>query len=125
MKLTTLLFLISGITMAIIHGIALELSLYWVYQPLDIPMHFLGGAVSALLVFTLRDLGIPGASYVASSLTRTMIFVILVMLSWEGFEVVFDIMVEGNYLTDTVIDLVMGFLGGMVGYLVASRIQMI
>lgn len=123
MKLTTLLFLISGITMAVIHGIAMELSLYWVYPPLDIPMHFLGGAVSALLVFTLRDISLPGASYIASSFFNTMVFVVLVMFGWEGFEFVFKTSVHANYLIDTCIDLVMGFIGGVTGYLVGSRVQ--
>lgn len=109
--------------MATVHIISLQLYLYWRLWWLDIPMHLLGGAVASLGVFAFRDLSIPGFSQVATKLSYVMIFVVIVMLSWEAFEIWAGIPIQDDYLVDTVIDIVMGFIGGLVGYLVATNID--
>lgn len=109
--------------MAIVHLIALQLYLYWRFWWLDIPMHVLGGAVAAFGVFAFRDLSLPGFGLLAKRLCLVMLFVVLVMIAWEVFEVWAGIPIQDDYVLDTSIDLTMGFIGGLLGYVVARNLD--
>ncbi len=105
------------------HYLALELHLYWLYLWLDIPMHFLGGVTVALGYLTFLGL-FSNLADKNFTFTRTITFVLLVATSWEIFEVVIGIpFEEGNYVGDTTLDLIMGALGGLVGYFVGRRVS--
>ena len=122
LKLPTVFFLISFLILAVIHIIALQLSLYWAFSWFDIPMHFFGGAVVALGIFTLNDLKImvPDRWLYA---VPVVLLVIIVAMTWEVYELLIGISVESNYAIDTFTDLCMGTLGGLVGYSIGTNIK--
>jgi len=122
LKLPTIFFLISFSLLAVIHIIASELFLYWRFFWFDIPMHFFGGAVVALGIFTLYDLKIIVKR---RHLKRVplLVLVFVVALSWEVYELLVGISIEANYVADTLIDLSMGLLGGLVGYSIGSSLN--
>lgn len=122
-KTTTIVFLIALSTLAGIHLLALQLFLYWRYLWLDIPVHALGGAVVALGVFAARDLRLPAASHFSKRPVTVMYCVVAVMVVWEFFQLWAGKPMIDNYMYDTALDLVMGFLGGMLGYYIAFNLD--
>jgi hypothetical protein len=111
----TKLLLITFATLAALHILAIELSLYWHFWWFDIPMHFFGGVIVALGLYVLRDLRVP----LPSLLYRRVPFlcaVLAVALSWEAFELFAGIPIESDFVVDTVTDLVMGVTGGLLGF---------
>lgn len=108
--------------MAVTHYLAIELFLYWRYPWFDIPMHFLGGCVVALGYLSARDFipKLPSRWFVFVS---TIFFVFSIALLWEAFELVAGITMQDGYVVDTMIDVILGLLGGTVGYFVGSRIK--
>ncbi len=111
----TKLLLITFATLAALHILAIELSLYWHFWWFDIPMHFFGGTIVALGFYTLRDLrfSLPQAFF---RMVPFMLGVLTIALIWEGFELWAGVPVEPDFLLDTGIDLVMGLFGGFLGY---------
>lgn len=115
------LLLIATSILASVHILALELSLYYVVPYLDVPMHFLGGVIVALMVsaFIAIELPLPKKlgqfPYIIGA-------VLVVGLSWEIFEILAGIGIEANYLTDTSLDIVMDTIGGISGYFVAKQL---
>ena len=122
MKTNVMLLLIASSVLALIHIISLELFLYWRFFWLDVPIHALGGAVAALGVFALYDLGFP-ASKRYLKLIPVLAFVLIVAFMWEIYELKIGIIIEDDYEIDTIIDLGMGLLGGFIGYIVGNRMQ--
>ena len=121
-KTTTIVFFITATVMAVTHYLAIELYLYWRYPWFDIPMHFIGGSVVALGYLTARDF-IPKLPHRLFAFVPTMIFVFSIALLWELFELVAGITMQNGYVIDTVTDVILGLLGGTVGYFVGSRIK--
>jgi hypothetical protein len=116
-KSTTVIFLLAALSLMVAHLLALEFSLYWRYLWLDMPMHILGGMVAALGYLSARDL-LPFLPLRYFSLLMTLIFVLLVAVTWEVFEVQIGVIFEeAHYVLDTVIDLCLGLCGGAIGYL--------
>lgn len=122
LKLPTVFFLISFSFLAGIHIIALQLFLYWKFQWLDIPMHFLGGIVVALGLFTLHDLKLVIKKR-HLQIFPIVLLVLTVAMLWEVYELLIGIPIESNYVVDTLTDLSMGLLGGLVGYGIGSSIK--
>lgn len=122
-KTNTMLFLLALSTLAVVHIVSLKLYLYWYYLWLDVPVHFLGGICVSLGLFSFAELHVPGAQWATRSLWRALCFVVLVMIAWEVFEVWAGVPMQANYLGDTTLDLIMGFLGGLTGYGIAKRMQ--
>ncbi|MEM9336432.1 MAG: hypothetical protein AAGA35_01080 [Patescibacteria group bacterium] len=119
-QLATIYFLIAGSILAVVHIIALELFLYWHFLWLDIPVHLLGGCVAGLGLYVLRDLRIIPALY-CFKLWQILGFVIIVAGLWELFELfIVGREIEENFIQDTIIDLIMGFLGGWIAYYVGE-----
>lgn len=123
LKLTTIFFVLSLAVLAMVHAISIHFYLYWKFIWIDIPIHFFGGAVVALGVFTAKDFirTIPDRFlYVVP----VMAAVIIVALLWELFEIAIGIPItEPGYALDTMIDLVVGALGGFIGFLVGHSIR--
>ncbi len=114
-SLRTRIFLLTFATLAAVHGVATATALYWHFWWFDMPMHFFGGSIVALGLFTLADLSFPLPRW----LFRTVPFlfvVLLIALVWEFFELWAGIPVEPDYLLDTGIDLTLGLAGGLLGY---------
>ncbi len=125
MQLTIVLFLIASSILAVVHIISLKLSLYWFFLWLDLPVHMLGGAVIALGVFTLYALRVPlPKRWLCMSCVVSFVFIIALL--WEVYEIRIGIIVfEEDYIIDTLTDLLMGTIGGFIGYYVGSRMQTI
>lgn len=121
LQLPTIFFLITAFVWAGIHYLATQLFLYWQFIWFDIPMHFLGGVVVALGVFTLRDLRIIPNGWL--HLVSVLAFVLCMALVWEVFEFMIGTPVEDSFYIDTAIDLLMGLSGGYLGYAVGKLLR--
>ncbi len=122
-KQNTALFLIAATVLAVVHFLALEFFLYWRFLWLDLPVHALGGAVVALGYQSVRDFRsrLPERWF---ALVPTLCFVFFVAILWELFEAAAGLSVGNADLAfDTASDLLLGLLGVLIGYFVASRIQ--
>lgn len=122
LKLPTVFFLISFSFLAGIHIIALQLFLYWKFQWFDIPMHFLGGIVVALGLFTLHDLKLVIKKR-HLQIFPIVLLVFAVAMLWEVYELLIGIPIESNYVADTLTDLCVGLLGGLIGYGIGTSIK--
>lgn len=116
MNLRITLLLSTLITIAVVHTVSIEFYLYWKYLWLDIPMHILGGVACALGFSTLPYFGLKHASRY-TSMMWTILFTLCVGVVWEIFEFSAGIsQSEPGFLIDTVLDLTMDVIGGIVGY---------
>ena len=122
-KTNTVVFVVSLTVLAVCHYLSLHFYLYWIYPWLDIPMHGVGGSVVALGWYAARDFSdhLPERTL---GLWSTLAVVLAVALAWEAYEVLIGISIdEPGYWSDTVADLLIGLLGGLVGYQVARRLR--
>ncbi len=120
-QITTTFFLIAFSMLAVLHQIALTLSLYWHFWWFDIAMHLFGGVVVALGLFTLADLRIIKSSLL--TLSKIVFFVLLTAVAWEVFEYFAGVPIEDTFVSDTVLDMLMGLCGAVVGYYVGSSLR--
>lgn len=117
------IFATSVFVMGIVHVIALELSLYWRYDWLDIPMHILGGFSVAFGFYTLceRKIFIQRRHV---TLFPLLFLVLIVGLLWEVFEIWAGIpLLEDDFETDIAYDLIMDIAGGFLGWVVAKSLN--
>lgn len=121
LQLTTILFLIAFSTLAVIHLVALKLSLYWYFFWFDIPMHVFGGAIIALGFFTLRDLKLFPNKHL--TFVKVLLLVFCVALMWEAFEFFAGVPIIDDFVVDTLTDMSMGLLGGALGYSIGTRLR--
>lgn len=102
--------LVLSLLVAVLQQWAIADYLYWRYEWFDIIMHYLGGlTVGVFLVALLRKFR-PRAF---------AILFVLVVVSLEVFEYMFGLPREANYVSDTLLDLVMDVLGGSAAYTAA------
>lgn len=123
MRTIFLLLLLSVVTLAFVHISALQFYLYWQYVWLDVPVHFLGGAVVTFLFFSLVDLGVRLPTW-CQKVVPVLIMVFLVGVAWELYELLIGIVMRDNYVFDTTLDLVMDVCGGYVGFIISRRARM-
>jgi len=124
LKANTVVFLVALSVLAGVHYIALELFLYWRYLWLDVPVHLVGGSVVALGLFVAAELKLPFISKWKNNFLLVMAFVVVVMIGWELFEIWAGVPTfEPQYRVDTIMDLIMGFLGGVTGFFVGKRLE--
>lgn len=115
------LFFTALAFLASIHYLAMSWSLYWIYPWFDIPIHAIGGAVVALgsqSSFFGRLFPLETRTFI-----RCIALVMAVGISWEVFEWQVGIIDSLVYLFDTGLDLCMDFLGGVLGYVIASVLR--
>lgn len=124
LQLTTIFFVIALSVLAGLHYLALEFFLYWHYTWLDIPMHLLGGIVAALAVFTLYDFKI--------CIPRRLLHVfpvwllsLVVILAWEVFKLYAGKEIDEDFVIDTIVDVVVGSLGSIIGFFIAKSLRQI
>ena len=124
MSILVILFLSTISTLAIIHFVALEFYLYWMYFWFDMLMHFLGGISVAFGVSTLPffNINIPQRF---NNLGTYILVVLIVGILWEVFELANGISIVGddNFVLDTFTDLLFGIIGGTFGYYIVTRIK--
>ena len=125
MKTLLIFFFSSLITVALAHLVAIHFYLYWTYRWIDNPIHALGGVTVALGVSILPFLGVTILEKFPPFWT-TFLCVLFVGVVWEIFEITTGIMVfEPGYVTDTVSDLLMDCIGGVIGYYVVQSVKKI
>jgi len=122
MRTIFLLLFLATVTLAFVHFAALEFFLYWQYVWLDVPVHFLGGTIVALLFLALLDLGLPCPSW-CQKLIPVLVLVLIVGVLWEVYELLIGIIIRDNYVFDTTLDLIMDVCGGYVGYVVGNKVR--
>jgi hypothetical protein len=124
MQTRLVLLLSTLLTIAIVHGVALEFFLYWKYLWLDIPMHLLGGVCVAFgySVLPFFRINLP-PKY--RTFAWYLAFVFAVGVIWEIFEFVngLSVIAGENIFTDTAGDLFNDLIGGCIGYAIQKRIQ--
>jgi hypothetical protein len=104
--------LILSAALAALNLLAFEYFLYWRYEWFDVFMHLLGGAtIGAFLV------GLLGRY--RPFLYLAVFFV--VVISWEILEYTFGIPRKDNYIFDTALDLLIGFIGTLMTYALARK----
>lgn len=124
LQLTTIIFLVAFTVLAGIHTLASHLYLYWKYGWLDIPVHFLGGIVVTLGLFTLRDLHLfPNKFLKFMPVLACVLSIALVWEVWEYLSNLTDTSILKDYIIDTVTDLCMGLTGGALGYFIGNNLR--
>lgn len=107
------------IILFIFNNFAADFSLYWIYRWLDLPMHFIGGALIswlAYIAFALwrSDYNIPWIYAIIFSFGLGFI--------WEVMEFYFKVaQLIPDYMLDSTKDILMDMIGGLVVYAVWDR----
>lgn len=125
------------IAVLVVHAVAIGMDWYHAVKWFDIPMHFLGGYVIALLALAtwgwirarvdIRQKSSPRAAHARLLLEGIFVlgFVMMIGVGWEWYEFIFDqfatVMVEKigvaqMGLPDTMDDLLNDTLGGMTAW---------
>lgn len=117
-SITVWFFLLFAVFFATVHKVAIAASLYWYYPWFDIVMHFWGGILVALGVVALASLRIIRLK---PDLKTTLMVLFIAMVSWEVFERSVGLYSPDTYVFDTSKDLLVGFLGGITGYLLFHK----
>ncbi len=100
------------------HAVADGLYLYWTVPEVDIPIHFMGGLMSALFVlWFFRFSGIK------ESFRNAFLGVLAIGLVWEYVEIFFRVAdITRDYWINAGRDLVSDVLGGVVGYYIWKKL---
>ncbi|MCA9362105.1 hypothetical protein KC906_01900 [Candidatus Kaiserbacteria bacterium] len=113
-----IIFLLLATAFAAVHAFAVFASLYWYYWWFDIMMHFWGGTLLALGVFSLATF----SRFHFTPTLKLMLGVLLcVTVCWEVFEWLVGLYDPETYLVDTAKDMVVGFSGGLLMYAMLRR----
>jgi hypothetical protein len=117
--------IISFLGIFTLHIVATVFHWYWYIKWLDVPMHFLGGFISAVLFFWLFGRALPHFVHLYKHFAVTLIFVLgwcaLIGVLWEFFEFGLDFFFiperfakafEQAGVADTMADLFMDLIGG-------------
>jgi hypothetical protein len=106
----------AAAALAVWYAVGMREFLFWRLWWYDIPAHFMGGLVIALVLGCL----IRGRI----SLSKAIVLALVVGIGWEVFERYFGL--GGNvfmsYALDTTKDMLMDGVGGMAGYFAVRRL---
>ncbi len=121
-KKLLLISLITILSVAVFHCLALKYNWYWIFRWLDIPVHIVGGFWVSLtsLWISLKIKHIDSiCGYRKKALLIMLISVFVVGISWEIFEVIFKInfLHDIGYWESSLKDIISGFIGGIISYL--------
>jgi len=112
-------FLFISTLFAWTHHVAVAGSLYWYYWWFDIFMHFWGGLLIGLGVHALcRMKSIPILP--STGVVLTVLFV--TTFGWEVFELLVGSYAFEIYILDTILDIVLGFSGGLLAHFILQRL---
>ncbi len=121
LQITTIIFLIAFSVLAVIHKIAMTLSLYWHFSWFDIPVHAFGGMIVALGFFTLRDLKLFPNKWL--TLSRVFLLTLLITIAWELFEFLAGVPRDAAFVSDTILDICMGLSGSIIGFYIGTSLR--
>lgn len=123
--LTVRIFILSFATLATLHIVLLRFYLYWRHEWLDIPMHLFGGSIAALGVFAAAEFGVPFVRRLRR-FVPVLLVVLAAALAWEVYQYAIGIAVmKENYVADTALDLLVGLLGGVIGFRIGRALQVL
>jgi hypothetical protein len=113
--LATLIIFVS-----IVNFLATKAMWYYIFWWFDMPMHFLGGLVVALLISYIFYKTI--LQYPLIPVAYILLGVFVVGFGWEVFEYIFNNLIAGQawILLDTLSDLCFDLAGGMIGLLMIN-----
>jgi hypothetical protein len=115
---------VVGVVLFVMHSVAQGVFLYWTYRWFDIPMHFLGGVWVGLLSAYVLLHTAHGKKYAPQWLQRpvyaVLVGTLMLGVAWEAYEIFFKFFNWGwfpdAYALDTLLDIVMDMLGGVVAW---------
>ena len=121
-----LIWFLLLVLIAVLHLVALEYFLYWVYTWFDILMHFLGGLFIALSIlwFVFESGYVHVARTVNHAVLVAGLSIFFVGVGWEIFEVIAGIPIEDNFVFDTITDLTMDACGAAVGIIIFNAVYL-
>lgn len=104
---------------AILQHIAVQFYLYWVFGWFDIIMHFLGGFWCAFVVlwflYFSGYVSVPKKRTLSAFITTGLVTALIVGVGWEVFEYVTGLTFTVDaYVQDTMLDIIMDSVGGVV-----------
>ncbi len=109
------------IVLIAIHVFAIEIGVYSRFRWFDTPMHLLGGILVAIsVVYLLNYFTSENKLNINSNILKVLIIIsvtVLFAFSWEVIEYLADFYLKTRFqasLSDTMKDLCMGFIGGMI-----------
>lgn len=116
-NITRNFLILSGLFVSV-HYLAVQTALYWTYPWFDIVMHFWGGILLVFGTFSLRMIGL-----FTRRPRKREIFIIafIAIIAWEIFEQSAGVTSAPIYILDTIKDIVVGFIGVLVGYVMLRR----
>ena len=120
-SLEMLIFSLLTISLiSFLHSLALNNYFYWLYWWFDVLMHFLGGfwvGMTSLWIFFFSGIFKTHFLTKRNLLLVASVSVIVWGVSWEVFEsVVWQTFKDPNFLFDSIIDILLDFLGGFIAY---------
>lgn len=122
MKSTTILALVLGFQLAVVHIVATKLSLYWEIIWFDNLVHLFGGVVLVLIFYTLVDIKILSPKWVRSA-RRSALLVTVVLVGWEILGVMMIGRIKENSVSDTSLDILFGILGCIIGWCIGRQLK--
>lgn len=84
-------------------------------------MHFWGGILIGLGVHVFGSFSVIS---IRPNLLQLLVTIAMVTLSWEIFERVYGLYNPDGYILDTVIDISLGFSGGLLAHAILRRYTM-
>ncbi|MEZ4104055.1 MAG: hypothetical protein R3B60_02080 [Candidatus Paceibacterota bacterium] len=89
--------------------------LYWFYLWLDIPMHLAGGFLVVMTWYFLRQV-MAGGKIFSQKFFHPLTILAIMMIGWEIYKYMIGDIVSDNYVQDTILDLIMGTVGGLIAF---------
>ncbi len=99
----------------LIQYVSTYFSLFWYFWWLDIIMHVYGGVLIVSSWFMVKSLG-AFESIVGKNDHRALLLLGITIVVWEIYEYTFGLITPVGYPVDTVMDLLVGFGGGLAAF---------
>ena len=117
-RIIALAGIISAAALVVLNRAAIDLSWYWTYKWIDLPMHFLGGFSIGLLLLYIGCIVWQSDLWEKHNARFLLVLIPLIVIGivWELFEIIIgfeNLASLAPYIGDTALDLLMDILGGL------------
>jgi len=118
--------LILSIIFSLLAFAGIAFYFYWIYWWYDVMMHFFAGIIAGFATYWVLFCSRHFLSHLSLSLVAKMTVVVLCFLVvgvvWEALEYITGTAFPGgNYLYDTVSDIVLGVIGSVLAVIISER----